>query len=72
VRFLQPMQRPSLVDCNAPIHHPPVVERGVADSGLDAEILEMNSGLRLFQRLQDLLSTNIDSSAIFSLLVVDF
>jgi hypothetical protein len=66
------MQRPSLVDCNAPIHHPPVVERGVAESGLGAEILEMNSGLCLFQRLQDLLSTNIDSSAIFSLLVVDF
>ena len=66
------MQRPSLVDSNAPIHRPPVVERGVADSGLGAEILEMNSGLRLFQRLQDLLSTNIDSSAIFSLLVVDF
>jgi len=72
VRFLQRMQRPSLVDCNAPIHHPPVVERGVADTGRGAEILEMNSGLRLFQRLQDLLSTNIVSSPIFLLLVVDF
>ncbi len=66
------MQRPSLVDCNAPIPPPPVVERGVADIGRGAEILEMNSGLRLFQRLQDLLSTNIVSSPIFLLLVVDF
>jgi hypothetical protein len=66
------MRRPSLVVCNAPIHHPPVVERDVAHTGLGAEILEMNPGLRLFQRLQDLFSTNLDSSSLFLFLAVDF
>jgi hypothetical protein len=66
------MQRPSLVDFDAPIHHPPLVERDVAHTGLRAKILEMNPGLRLFQRLQDLFSTNLDSSSLFLFFAVDF